>query len=91
VASAPAELNMKLVQHDSGIGMDIPDIMLSKQMTVHDTPFTVEELEQAMTRASLKPKIFAEEEYAMPTRRRAAIAWGETFYTTLFNRISPSV
>ncbi|KAI1609503.1 hypothetical protein EDD37DRAFT_653545 [Exophiala viscosa] len=75
VASAPAELNMKLVQHDSGIGMEIPDIMLSKQMTVHDTPFTVEELEQAMTRASLKPKIFAEEdEYQMPSRRRAAIA-----------------
>ena len=62
---------MKLVQHDSGIGMDI---LLSKQMTVHDTPFTAEELEQAMTRASLKPKIFADEEYQMPTRRRAAIA-----------------
>ncbi|KIV81468.1 hypothetical protein PV11_03654 [Exophiala sideris] len=69
VASAPAERNMKLV--DSGIGMDMPDIVLTKQMTAHDTPFTVEELEQAMTRASLKPKIFAHEEYQMPTRRRA--------------------
>jgi hypothetical protein len=27
---------------------------LSKQVTAHDTPFTPEELEQAMTRATLK-------------------------------------
>ncbi|KAK5197787.1 hypothetical protein LTR99_010077 [Exophiala xenobiotica] len=65
VASAPAERNINttrskkfLTQHDSGIGMNssVPDIVLSKQITAHDTPFTAEELEQAMTRAMLKPR-----------------------------------
>jgi hypothetical protein len=75
VASAPAERHTKLIQHDSGIGMDIPEIVLTKQTTAHDTPFTAEELEQAMTRASLKPRAFGEEDYKMQTtRRRHAIA-----------------
>ncbi|KAK5449376.1 hypothetical protein LTS15_008920 [Exophiala xenobiotica] len=65
VASAPAERNINtksskklLTQHDSGIGMNssVPEIVLSKQVTAHDTPFTAEELEQAMTRATLKPR-----------------------------------
>ncbi|EHY56446.1 hypothetical protein HRR83_002472 [Exophiala dermatitidis] len=57
IPSAPVEPAMKLAMHDSGI--DIPDIVLTKQTTAHDTPFTVEELEQAMTRASLGPRRFA--------------------------------
>jgi len=47
--SAPAE-PIKLSQHDSGIDM----AGLSKQVTAHDTPFTVEELERAMTKATLR-------------------------------------
>lgn len=76
MASAPVERHTKLIQHDSGIGMDIPEIVLTKQTTAHDTPFTAEELEQAMTRASLKPRAFGEEvEYqTQTTRRRHAIA-----------------
>ncbi|EXJ83436.1 hypothetical protein A1O1_07059 [Capronia coronata CBS 617.96] len=54
ISSAPLEHDVKLV--DSGIG--IPSIVLSKQMTAHDTPFTIEELEQAMTRASLRRRQF---------------------------------
>jgi hypothetical protein len=46
----------KLTQHDSGI--DMPEMVLSKQVTAHDTPFTVEELEQAMTRATLRRRDF---------------------------------
>jgi len=51
VASAPIS-SAKLSQHDSGI--DMSGLALSKQVTAHDTPFTAEELEQAMTRATLK-------------------------------------
>ncbi|KIW84692.1 hypothetical protein Z517_00080 [Fonsecaea pedrosoi CBS 271.37] len=59
VPSAPAEPNNKLAQHDSGIHM--PELAdLSKQATRHDTPFTAEELEQAMTRATLKQRDFGE-------------------------------
>jgi len=83
VASAPAEANTntnttssKLTQHDSGIGIDVPEIVLSKQITAHDTPFTAEELEQAMTRATLKPRGFRElDDVQMPVMgRRSAIA-----------------
>lgn len=59
VPSAPVELNTKLTQHDSGI--DMPDIILSKHITAHDTPFTLEELEQAMSRASFKRRDFGVE------------------------------
>jgi len=63
VASAPTELN-KLSQHDSGIHMpELPG--LSKQNTAHDIPFTVEELEQAMTRATLKPRFSGERRVGM--------------------------
>jgi hypothetical protein len=55
VPSAPTEPN-KLAQHDSGIDM----AGLSKQVTAHDTPFTPEELEQAMTRATLKNRFSGE-------------------------------
>ncbi|EXJ61575.1 hypothetical protein A1O7_02003 [Cladophialophora yegresii CBS 114405] len=55
VPSAPTEQD-RLVQHDSGIDM----AGLSKQATAHDTPFTVEELEQAMTRATLKNRFSGE-------------------------------
>ncbi|EXJ66547.1 uncharacterized protein A1O5_10216 [Cladophialophora psammophila CBS 110553] len=59
VPSAPAEPNNKLAQHDSGIHM--PELAaLSKQTTGHDTPFTAEELEQAMTRATLRPRDFGD-------------------------------
>jgi len=83
VSSAPAERDIKdgaraagLTQHDSGIAMDIPDIVLSKQITVHDTPFTAEELEQAMTRATLKSRDFRndDEPMMMQMGRRSAIA-----------------
>ncbi|KIX08052.1 uncharacterized protein Z518_02707 [Rhinocladiella mackenziei CBS 650.93] len=50
---APAELTAKLTQHDSGIDMGNG---LLKQVTAPDTPFTAEELEQAMSRATLKPR-----------------------------------
>ncbi|EXJ87342.1 hypothetical protein A1O3_04301 [Capronia epimyces CBS 606.96] len=56
ISSAPVEPDTKLEQHDSGIGM--PNIVLSKQTTAHDTPFTAEELELAMSRASLRPRKF---------------------------------
>lgn len=83
VASAPAESNTntnttssKLTQHDSGIGIDVPEIVLSKQITAHDTPFTAEELEQAMTRATLKPRDFGGRDgLQMPVMgRRSAIS-----------------
>jgi hypothetical protein len=54
VPSAPTEPN-KLSQHDSGIDMS----GLAKQIT-HDTPFTAEELEQAMTRATLNNRFSTE-------------------------------
>ncbi|ETI27133.1 hypothetical protein G647_09815 [Cladophialophora carrionii CBS 160.54] len=60
VPSAPAEPD-KLVQHDSGIDM----AGLSKQATAHDTPFTPEELEQAMTRATLKNRFSGERRIGM--------------------------
>ena len=82
MSSAPAEQNLKynvaasgLTQHDSGIAMDIPEIVLSKQTTAHDTPFTAEELEQAMTRATLKSRDFRNrDEPMMQMGRRSAIA-----------------
>ena len=63
VPSAPTEPN-KLPQHDSGIDM----AALSKQTTAHDIPFTAEELEKAMTRATLKSNRFSGE-------RRAGVAF----------------
>jgi len=67
VSSAPTELNVntKLSQHDSGI--DMPDLDLSKHST-HDTPFTLEELEQAMSRASLKRR-----DFGLEAERRHAV------------------
>ncbi|OAP64100.1 hypothetical protein AYL99_00072 [Fonsecaea erecta] len=59
VPSAPAEPDTKLAQHDSGI--DMTELAaLSKQSTGHGTPFTAEELEQAMTRASMKRRDFGD-------------------------------
>jgi len=60
VPSAPTESN-KLSQHDSGIDM----AGLSKQVTAHDAPFTPEELEQAMTRATLKSRFSGERRIGM--------------------------
>jgi len=58
IPSAPTELN-RLAQHDSGIHM--PELAgLSKQVTAHDTPFTAEQLEQAMTRATMKSRFSGE-------------------------------
>jgi hypothetical protein len=67
VPSAPTELNVntKLTQHDSGI--DMPDLVLSKHSSAHDTPFTLEELEQAMSRASLHRR-----DFGLETERRHA-------------------
>ena len=56
VPSASAEPSTELAQHDSGI--DMPKLELSKQATAHDTPFTLEELERAMSRATMKPREF---------------------------------
>ncbi|KAJ9605690.1 hypothetical protein H2200_009539 [Cladophialophora chaetospira] len=55
VPSAPTEHD-KLAQHDSDISM----AGLSKQVTAHDIPFTPEELERAMTRATLKSRFSGE-------------------------------
>lgn len=72
VSSAPAEPH-KLAQHDSGIHM--PELTgLSKQATEHDTPFSVEELEQAMTRATLRPRDFGENEARVGQGRRIGIS-----------------
>lgn len=47
--------NPKLAGVSSEGGLDT-DLRLSKQITAHDTPFTAEELEMAMSRATFRDR-----------------------------------
>jgi len=52
--TSPSNPKLAAAQDDGAVNITSCD--LSKQITVHDTPFTAEELEMAMTRATLRDR-----------------------------------
>ncbi|KAK5055248.1 hypothetical protein LTR84_012998 [Exophiala bonariae] len=57
--TSPSNPKLAGVSSDGGLDLDAdvaPSTLLSKQITAHDTPFTAEELEMAMTRATFRDR-----------------------------------